>query len=151
MAHTCTRAHDKSDDRQRKKFGGGSPPARECSAGTHILTLWERVSLGTCLIGGGKLTHSLCKQAHMAIITLIFGGGAGEMQEDRAGGTRQKRKVGMERAKKGAPWFSCLRMYVLNLHRVLPSSLESLLKHPPVMPLLLRAALSREAVRPLTH
>lgn len=70
-----------------------------------VLTLWERVSLRTCLTGGGKLTHSLCKQAHMAIITLIFGGGAGEMQEDRAGGTRQKRKVGMERAKKGAPWF----------------------------------------------
>lgn len=116
-----------------------------------ILTLWERVSLGTCLIGGGKLTHSLCKQAHIAIITLIFGGGAGEMQEDRAGGTRQKRKVGMERARRGPPGSSCLRIYMWNLHRVLPSSLESLLKHLSVMILLLRAALSTEAVLPVTH
>lgn len=60
-----------------------------------VLTLWECVSLGTCLPEGGKLTHSLCKQAHMAIITLILGGGVGEMQEGRAGGTRleQKSKV----------------------------------------------------------
>lgn len=65
-----------------------------------VLTLWECVSLGTCLIEGGKLTHSLCKQAHMAIITLIYGGEVGEMQEDRVGRTRLERKIGMERTRR---------------------------------------------------
>lgn len=134
-------------EREREKFGGGNPPAQECT-----VTLWECVPLGTCLIGGGRLTHALCKQAHMAIITLIFGGGLGETREDRAGGASLKRKMGMERARRsGARGSSHLRMYVYNSHRVLPASVESMLKHLSVMSLFLRAALSREAALHTTH
>lgn len=114
-----------------------------------VLTSWDCVSLGTCLIEGGKLTHSLCKQAHMAIITLIFGGGVGEMQEDRAGWAKWERKIGMERARRKGPYSSSSRRtYIQNSYRVLPSSVKRMLKHLQVMLLLLRAALSKKAELP---
>lgn len=59
-----------------------------------VLTSWEHISLGTCLTEGGELTHSLCKQAHMAIIALIFGGGVGEkMLKSGVRGARSERKM----------------------------------------------------------
>lgn len=88
----------------------------------------------------------------MAIITLIFGGVVGEVQENRAGGDRLERKRGMKRARQKGPHGSfCLRMYVQNSYRVLPGSMGSRLKHLSVMFLLLRAALNRAAGLPMTH
>lgn len=73
----------------RKQFGGGSPPAQECSAGTSP-DIVGMCSFGNLTDGGGELTHSLCKQAHMAIITLISRG-LGEMLQGRVGGGLERR------------------------------------------------------------
>lgn len=56
-----------------KAVGGGGPPRTGSAQRVPGLTQWECVPLGTCLTGGGECTHSLRKQAHMAIITLISG------------------------------------------------------------------------------
>ena len=96
VTHTCTRAHDGGNDRQRKQPGVAARLHRVCSAGTSPDTV-KCVPLGTCLIGGGECTHSLCKQAHMAIITLISGG-LGEMVEGGVGGAGLRRKRRMETA-----------------------------------------------------
>ena len=69
---------------------------RQCSA-VAGLTQWECVPLGTCLPGGGEPTHSLGKQAHMAIITLISGGW-GRWRRAGVGGARLGRKMGMRMA-----------------------------------------------------
>lgn len=105
MTHTRTHAHDGSNDRQRKQSGVAAHLHRECSAGNSPDTV-KCVPLGTCLIGGGERTHSLRKQAHMAIITLISGG-LGEMVEGGVGGTGLKRNMRMEKQDGGGvQWFS---------------------------------------------
>ena len=74
---------------------------RERSAGSR----WECVPLGTCLTGGGEPTHSLGKQAHMAIITLISGGW-GRWWRAGVGEARLGRKMGWDGRMQGIPWFS---------------------------------------------
>lgn len=70
---------------------------KECSAGSSPDTV-RCVPLGTCRIGAGEHTHSLRKQAHMAIIALISGG-LGEMVEGVVGGTGLKRNRSTEAAR----------------------------------------------------